>query len=56
MTSGLMEVTPVSDEYSWNECDECGEELCQVSGDWVCPDCEDSSFELVPESNDEFIV
>ncbi|AGM11409.1 hypothetical protein M199_gp257 [Halogranum tailed virus 1] len=42
------------EEYSAHRCDECGADLCQQSGEWFCPDCQET-FQLVPD-REEFIV
>lgn len=31
----------MSSEYNDHCCHECGEELSQLAGDWLCPDCDD---------------
>lgn len=35
--------------YAENEC-RCGEDLIQLDGEWLCPECDDvRGFELVPD-------
>ena len=40
----------MSEEYSDHHCQECGEDLFQLDGEFYCPSCDSvSGFELVPD-------
>jgi uncharacterized Zn finger protein (UPF0148 family) len=37
-------------DYSPNPCQECGEDLFELNGEFYCPSCDSvSGFELVPD-------
>lgn len=38
-------------------CEECGQNLFELEGEWYCPACDSiSGFELTPDETDEFSV
>jgi uncharacterized Zn finger protein (UPF0148 family) len=41
-------MTNMAEEYSDNHCHDCGEDLLQLDGNWMCPECDGmDSFQLV---------
>lgn len=43
----------MSERYSDVQCEECGEDLFQLDGEYFCPACDSlSGFELIPDRNE----